>query len=556
MSVQKFVKVALPAVAAALPLGVQAVRACTTSAGIWFWGDQALIDIEARDSLLGRNLLGVYDRYGWHHLGPIWLLLLGVFRWLGGGAPAAVVVGSCLLQVAAAMGIVVVAHRIRPGLTAWWAALVVIGFEWSFGPERLGMVWAPYAIALPAALLVLLIADVASRPNPWGPTLAAVICASFLCQTDISTIVLIAALVVVTPLLRLACHVWATTDDDGGAGGGRRRPVKGWGWSTGNWRLGAASLLTVLVVLWLPPAVQQLSMSPGNLVQVYRFMSTHAAGQTWQTSLRAVSTIFSSFPLHLGEHAGKQDADTKWLVAAPVWQRPWYVVYLLGSIVAATVALARRQRRGSAIASACVVALLAMGLSAHLVYGDLYPYLVFWAGALVVPVWVSWWLVFAPLLAGASGRGVTVLRGFRAPPRRAGAVVRLAGLAAAATVSISFASGSVPMTGVESHLARHSWEAVAASVSAPGVKTVYIDMAGADAMPEAAAIADQAMRHGRRVEVDSADLYFLDPSFAPRWKAQVEVVVCCGRRDPGRPPPGMKFRRRVGGQRIYTSVER
>ena len=44
-----------------------------------------MIDLEARDSLLGRNLLGVYDRYEWHHLGPLWLLALGVVRWAGGG---------------------------------------------------------------------------------------------------------------------------------------------------------------------------------------------------------------------------------------------------------------------------------------------------------------------------------------------------------------------------------------------------------------------------------------------------------------------------------------
>ena len=34
-------------------------------------------------------------------------------------------------------------------------------------------------------------------------------------------------------------------------------------------------------------------------------------------------------------------------------------------------------------------------------------------------------------------------------------------------------------------------------------------------MPEAAAIADQALRHGRRVQLDRAALHFLDPSFAP-----------------------------------------
>ena len=132
-----------------MPLAMEALRACTTRTNIWFWGDQALIDIEARNSLVGRNLLGVYDRYGWHHLGPMWLLVLGVFRWLGGGSPVAVALGSYVLQAAAAAAIVVVANRLRPGLTAWWAAIVLLGYEWSFGLERLGTVWAPYTVACP-----------------------------------------------------------------------------------------------------------------------------------------------------------------------------------------------------------------------------------------------------------------------------------------------------------------------------------------------------------------------------------------------------------------------
>jgi hypothetical protein len=94
---------------------------------------------------------------------------------------------------------------------------------------------------------------------------------------------------------------------------------------------------------------------------------------------------------------------------------------------------------------------------------------------------------------------------------------------------------------------------VAATVVAPGVESVYIDLSGPDAMPDAAAIADQVLRHGRRVEWDPSDLYFLDPSFAPAARAQALVVVCCNRRDHRVPPKGMKWRGRVGGEDIFTS---
>ena len=121
-------------------------------------------------------------RYGWHHLGPIWPLVLGIFRWLGGGSSLSLVLGSYVVQAAAAPAIVVVAGRLWPGLTAWWAALVVLGYEWTFGLERLGIVWAPYAIVLPTALLVLLVADVAASRDPWPPTIGAAVCATFLSQ--------------------------------------------------------------------------------------------------------------------------------------------------------------------------------------------------------------------------------------------------------------------------------------------------------------------------------------------------------------------------------------
>ena len=181
---RKLIGVALPAAIASAPIVGEAAHLVASGSSLWFWGDQALIDIEARNSILGRNLLGVYDRYGWHHPGSLWLLILGVFRWVGGGSPIAVVIGSYALQVAAVVGIVLVAERLRPGLTAWWSALLLIGYEWSFGPDRLGIIWAPYAIALPVALLVLLVAYVVTSPNPWGPFIATVVCASFLFQTD------------------------------------------------------------------------------------------------------------------------------------------------------------------------------------------------------------------------------------------------------------------------------------------------------------------------------------------------------------------------------------
>jgi hypothetical protein len=620
---------ALPAFAVALPLLAPAVRAGTTQAGTWFWGDQALIDLEARSTLTGHNLLGVYDRYGWHHLGPLWLAVLGVFRELGGGSTVALVLGNYLVQAAAAAAIVVVASRLRPGLTAWWVALVVLGYEWSFGIERLGTVWAPYAIALPAALLVLLVADIVASRDPWPATIAAAVCATFLCQTDISTGVVVAALVVATPVLRLlagarfrwraggpattgaarkpratATTTTTTTAITGIPGrprtaGGRWSMEPGWGWSAAKWRPYAAALVAVVVVLWLPPAIQQLSSRPGNLVQVYRFLSTHPGRQTWQSALQAGGTIFGSFPLRMGEQVAKHDADPHWLVAQSLWWRPWYLVYFLVTVVAVAWACVRHRRAAAALAAAAGIAMVAATWSVRLAYGPLYPYLVLWTGALVVPAWTAWWLAFVPPVkaaaavartapaaraatAATAARAATAATAARGRPTgkgrpaeplprkgparwyrradlagtngRAGPVLPLVSIAVVVAVSSAFLFAPGPMAGAPSHLARRSWDAVAAAALAPGVKTVYVDIVNADSMPDAAAIADQAVRHGLRVEVNSAALYYLDPSFAPRARAQLKIVVCCARKQRGKPPAGTEFRGRVGGDGIYIST--
>ena len=545
---------ALPAMVAATPMVVGAARAYANRSSIWFWGDQALIDIEARNSLLGRNLLGVYDRYGWHHLGPLWLLLLGVFRWVGGGAPVAVVVGSYVLQAVGAAAIVFVACRLRPGLTGWWAALVVLGYEWSFGLERLGTVWAPYAIALPAALLVLLVADVAASPDPWPPAIATAICATFLCQTDIGTIVLVAVLVLAAPLVRLATRV-AT----GGAADGSQEPrsnwsARNWGWATDRWRRHAATLAVVLGVLWLPPLLQQVSSSPGNLVQVYRFVSTHHAVRTWRQSLRAADTLFGSFPFRTGERGSRLDATPTWLLAHSAWDHPWYLLYVAGAFLVGAFALADRQVPAFALAASSFVAVLAAGWSILLVYGPLYPYLIIWTGALVVPAWIAVWLLLAPLVARwAAARRSPIDATLGAAERRL--AVPMTSLAVATAVCVAFAVGPEPMTSGPSRYARTSWKAVAAMALAPNVRTVYLDITSTADMPEAAAIADQVVRHGRRVEIDKSALYFVDPSFAPKWAAQLRILVCCGRGDPDEPGDRITLRAKVDGQGIYTFNE-
>lgn len=511
---------AVAAAVGAAPLAAGGLRAVVTHGAIWLWGDQAVIDIEARNTLTGRNLLGVYDRYGWHHPGPLWLALLGVFRWLGGGSAIALVFGSYVLQACAAASIVAVAARLRPGLTAWWAALLVVAYEWDFGPQRLGVVWAPYAVALPAALVVLLAAYLVSNPRSWQAALGLVVCASFLVQTDLSTTVVVLAVVLVTAV---ACAL--------------NRGKLAWGPGRG-WRLRVGILLGTALVIWLPPLVQQATVRQGNLELVARFFLSHHAQRSWHFAFRALGTVFGAVPLPQGRHGTSLDADLTWLAAEPALRRPWYAVYLAGTCAAVLRGIARRRPEAVALGGLCLVGLVAAGFSVKLAFGPPFPYLFIWVGALAVPAWAAAWLAFAPATSPAWLRS---------------SLPFAAALGGAAVVA-SFATGVFPMAGTASLLGQRSWEAVGSQVLEPRVTSVLVDIDGRDAMPEGAAIVDAALRHGRKVEVDRAAVYFFDSSLAPRQPAQLKVVVCCGNGDPSSLPRGVTWRGRVGGQSIYSAL--
>ncbi len=542
--------VALPAIVASAPLAAGAARVSATRARLWFWGDQALIDLEARNSLLGRDLLGVYDRYGWHHLGPVWLWALGLARWVGGGSPRSLVVGSYGVEVLAVVCTVVAAARLLPARSAWWTALVVLGFEWAFGADRLGSVWAPYAIALPAALMVVLVALGAVSAKPWPPTVGAGVCASFLCQTDISTVVVVVALLALMPVLRaLVQQVLSGRPEEqvGPTGGLARARADGFGWRTPHWPVGVAVLVAVLAAMWSPSLVQQFASAQGNITRVVGFMLAHQGRQQPGGVLGAVDKVFGAFPLGTGAPPRTSDADPAWLVAGPGLAHPWYALYVLGLAVLAGAAYRRRRPEVFALACAAEAAVLGAGLSGLLVYGPLYPYIVLWTGALVLPAWVAVVAFFGPSARPATAPGPRGERALAVP----GPLAALTLLAGAAMVG-NFLTGPVPGSGAQTALAESSWRAVSAEVTAGPVRTVLVDIPDADDMPVAAAIADRAARYAKRVELNRAALYFLDPSFAPRSEAQLEVVVCCGREDGTRPPAGAVKRGAVDGQGVYT----
>ena len=305
-------------------------------------------------------------------------------------------------------------------------------------------------------------------------------------------------------------------------------------------------------MLWLPTVIQQVSTSPGNLTQAYRFLTTHHAVRTLTASMKAADTLFGLFPFRFEELPAKRDANPAWLVAHPVWDHPWYLAYIGGTVLVGIAALIAKRLPALALAASSSIAILAAGWSILLVYGPLFPYLVIWTGALVIPAWIATWLVVTPPLPSIAAAATPGAPDAGTPPTR-WLTVPAFSVVVAAGVCVAFAASQPPLTDGSTRLARASWHAVARAALAPRVKTVYVDIMNQDAMPQAAAIADQLVRRHRRVEINRAALYYVDPSFAAHSSSQLKVVVCCGRGDPGRPPMGVTYRGDIRGQRIYMS---
>jgi hypothetical protein len=208
-------------------------------------GDVALLEVRVGD--VGSRwtpLVGSYQRFGFNQPGPLLLYALALpYRLLGrryvGLSLGALVIGalsaSCVLRVAWRRGG-------RIGLL--WAAALLAVLVHGFGPGWLVDPWEPHVLALVAAALFALACDVALgrvAALPW-----VVVAASLIAQAW-GTMLVFAVALAAWATLAVVVHA-------GRSAVARRDAFR--------------SLLVASVVgfvLWLPPMLDQLTQSPGNV---------------------------------------------------------------------------------------------------------------------------------------------------------------------------------------------------------------------------------------------------------------------------------------------------
>lgn len=445
-----------------------------------FLGDQALTELDTRDALAGRQVVGLYSRFGWAHPGPAWLYLLAGPYQLAGATAAALTAAVVLVHLLAALALVVVAARpptggrSRPGLVL--AVVGVLAFVAAAPPMTFTSVWNPFALLLPTALLVVLAGQGAAGSRPalaW-----ALVVGSALVQTHLGTAPLVAGLTLLATLptvLRVA----------------RRRPRRWWPrrwWARRPPRRVVLVPLLLLAAMWLPPLVEQVRGPQHNLSRLVLFFLTPAeGGHSWREAADVVARALAAYPL-LRPLSYQPAESTLGLLAAA-----FLAAYL--SAAAALVLWGRRRRLPAITASgaANLLAPLVAVLAVRRIDGPVYSYLVTWVSALPLALFLGYAAAAAEV---ASRLRIAPLR------RRAFAALAVVGVFALAGRDL-VALYQLPTSAYGSRFAGELALAALPQVG-PGA-VVGMDLTSTTDWQVAAGLAAQLERAGWRVRVP-ADL--------------------------------------------------
>jgi hypothetical protein len=274
-----FVRFGMPLLVFA-PFLVIAGRALAYQGHVYLRSDFALTDIQVHRAMRWQELVGVYDRFGWHHPGPFYLYLVALFEDVVGrshGAQAQIITAACITGLSLA-GIVYVIGRLRGSVGAAAAVLAMVVTAVAVIPHQspLGDAWTPYVVVMPVALIGVLC--MAASLGSGTALAAAILVSSFTIQTDVSTapvtcaFLVVASIAFVQRLQRM-----------------RERPGSEAVPTTWLSRLPALVLIAAAGASWIPPLVQEFTSAPGNLTVLIHFF-LHQSHAHAGLSMSAAST--------------------------------------------------------------------------------------------------------------------------------------------------------------------------------------------------------------------------------------------------------------------------
>jgi hypothetical protein len=514
-------------------------------------GDQAVDELAVMRAEHFAQLVGNYSRSpgvsaadAWSHPGPAWFYAMDPVYALSGSTSWGFAAAAILLHGIAAALIVAVAWRWGgPWLAAITSGLLLL-FVAVAGPGVFLPVWPPFATILPFALMLLLAALAAAGSTP--ALLASWVAASYLMQVHVATVAVAAVTAVAATLLRIGMAVLRRRRGAAASAaqsGADHDPV---GFGSVGRRVATAAASLVLVVMWIPPLVDEVTSHPGNLTKLATYFATPKGSHPLSAAISAVARQLGSLPLGRFPSSIVDDSGSLPLVRVAAW-----IGFLVLAALLAWLGYRLRDRFAGAVGLLSFLAVLVATLSLTHADGPLYPYFVDWASTLPVVLLVGWAALLLSALRQRRGTGSSGVS--RSLAVGAAALLGLAVVGLASADAINLTSDLRPAVETSNDPGTPAaWRVTRAALSAYAPQGIDVVIAQSDRWTLAAGLIDQLEKRGWRVAVPSSWLFMFGDGAAETGSERLSLVV----EDTGSPPPPVPGARMIGrapGTELYLA---
>lgn len=360
--------------AAAAPALIAAAAMVVQRPSIYFDGDPAKDELALINAGHLAQLVGSNGRFGWSHPGPAWYYALEPFYLSLGGHSWSFVAANLLINGIALGLIVAVVWRARGSLLALFTAGVLVGYVALLGEQMFRYTWPPYAVVLPMFLLMVVAAAGAAGSTP--AVAAALVVGSYAVQVHVGTVPTVAAVLAIMLALRFAPVLfprWATSIPAARVSRGRWDRHLVWGG------------LLLFVLMWIPPAIDELTGHPGNLTLLWTFFTQNYPKHPYVQALSVLGRLVT--PLEWPRVGSFQTPDISRV--SPIFIAV-AVAFEVCSLALVVVATRLRDRFAQSIGAVVAVSGLVVTLSIRDIDGSVYAYLLLWVTCLPLVLGVGW----------------------------------------------------------------------------------------------------------------------------------------------------------------------
>jgi len=482
-------------VLAVLPFAVMLVTLGVQRPPITSYGDRAITALEVRDLMRGRQLLGAYSRFGWHHPGPAFLIPLAAADVALGRAHWALDAGMLAAGAAAAAALVWVVGRAAGWLAAWAAAGTVGLYVHAVGPAVFRDPWNPWATLLPLGLLTVLCGAAGAGSIP--ALAASVVVASVIIQTHLA-----AAPVALGLVATAAVMAWWIRRREGS---GER--------AASPWRRPAVlAAIAVGVAVWVPPLIQEATGDDPNLSDLWRFFVDGHPGHSLSTAMGAVGDRLGQLPFGSPTHFMATTTAAGWGHVGGALTT--VALYLVAGVAVAVLGHRRGDGFARALGVLTVVAIATAVLAVHTAAGPLQAFVIGWVTAIPIGCWMG----VASLLLGPShgrrpapGAPRPAPGSRRVPPALAAAAA--GALVVAGTAAGTAAAAAAPSAATETApQVTEAWAQLRSGLAGRAGGSVLLLMDDPGDWPVQAGLALELEEHGWRAHVGDEWVFMLGPA--------------------------------------------